>query len=80
MSTPDGTLQRSIGRMEGKMDALLVSVNQIGTTLVDHDLRIRKLEETRAEIAGKFKAAHAVWAFLAGGAGAALTKLTGLHV
>lgn len=80
MTAPDGNLQRSIGRMEGKMDALLVSVGQIGAQLQDHDGRIRKLEEADASTHGSFKVIHALWMAAAGILGALFAKLTGIHV
>lgn len=73
MSLPDNT-QRSLGRMEGKMDALLVSIAQLGTglqaesaerkeALAQLDGRIRVLEDVRAEGKGVTRTRGA---FLAG--------------
>lgn len=62
------------------MDALLVSVGQIGTQLQDHDARIRKLEEVDASHNGSFKVIHALWMAAAGLLGAFFTKLTGIHL
>lgn len=80
MSLPDNT-QRSLGRMEGKMDALLVSVSQIGTTLHDHDARLRKLEEAKASGDGSSKTRSAFMAGLGavfGSLAAPISKHLGL--
>lgn len=88
MSLPDNT-QRSLGRMEGKMDALLVSISQIGASLSTEsaerkaadlglDGRVRTLEDMRSSFTGGLKAAHLFTVAAAGAIGAGILKVTGL--
>jgi len=75
----DDTLQRAIGRMEGKMDAVLLGQQTMAATINDHDVRIRKLEESHAEGSGQKKTIFAVIGAASGAAGAALMKFLGIH-
>ncbi len=88
MSLPDNT-QRSLGRMEGKMDSLLISIGLIGSSLATEsaerkaaDLglegRVRVLEDIREGVRGGLKMINVIWITVAGATGAAVVRFTGL--
>lgn len=45
----DSSLQRSLGRIEGKQDMLMIEMKAIHVRLDEHDRRLRGVEETSAK-------------------------------
>lgn len=67
----DENLLIMLGRMDGKLDALVAGQAQQDKRLDNHGDRIKALEEGRAKTAGFFSAARLAWA----GVGAALVAV-----
>jgi len=52
MTTNDRDLLVAIGRLEGKMDALIAVTNAHNDSLQKHDERLRELEGSRSALVG----------------------------
>ena len=49
---PDSDLLLSLGRLEGKMDALIAIANAPNDLIQKHDERLRELENSRSALIG----------------------------
>ena len=52
MSEPQQDLLIALGRLEGKMDALISITNALNETIQKHDERLRELENSRSALIG----------------------------
>jgi len=52
MSNPESDLLLSLGRLEGKMDALIAITNAHNELIQKHDERLRELENSRSALIG----------------------------
>ena len=52
MTTSDQDLLLSLGRLEGKMDALIAITNAHNEMIQRHDERLRELENSRSALIG----------------------------
>jgi hypothetical protein len=52
MSNPESDLLLSLGRLEGKMDALIAITNAHNELIQKHDDRLRELENSRSALIG----------------------------
>lgn len=52
MTTNDQDLLLSLGRLEGKMDALIAITNAHNDMIQRHDERLRELEQSRSALIG----------------------------
>lgn len=50
MTDPD--LLFSLGRLEGKLDAILKNQQSLENRIIDHDVRLRELESSKSAIYG----------------------------
>jgi hypothetical protein len=64
MESPNETLLLSVGRLEGKVDALLAGMKQHQDQLEDQEKRINNLEQTKAWLIGAAAAAGGSASFL----------------
>jgi len=52
MSNPESDLLLSLGRLEGKMEALIAITNAHNELIQKHDDRLRELENSRSALIG----------------------------
>ena len=76
--TEDAQLYQALGRLEGKVDALLSAMARQDKRLDDFDARITKLEAAKHQGTGALRAAHFMWLGIAALAGAFADQLKGL--
>lgn len=58
-----------LGRIDGKLDAVLAKQDNVDRRLDSHSSRIKALEESKSQTKGFITAARLGWAALAGGIG-----------
>jgi len=74
--TSETDLHRAFGRMEGKIDALLLQGAKIDKTLEEHASRLQKLEADKLETQGALKVARFLWIAVSALIGAVASKLS----
>ena len=57
-------IERSIGRLEGKVDGINSRLDKANGSLINHDKRINKVEDGAANISGKATVIGAIAGFL----------------